>query len=448
MKIDNENKNLIRKIIGRRGIYPTRWYSNNDNQFAHSLLPTSGQKAVYQPYVLANNSILLFSGEIWSFDRSKSDTIELSKLILSEEINTIYKKIDGNYAIVLYDQVNDRITFFTDKLGEQPLHYYQDDDGLIISSEIKCLTILDIPFNKVKHVIPGNIYNYKSKKLSLHPIIKFHSSNKKKDYDIDELRKIISNSVKTQCKSCQQEVAILLSGGIDSTIIAYEALNYGIKKAFTVAISEESVDAKNASKIAKYLGLDWELVVAEPESPEYAIFLSEVSNRSIIEEITMHIALAKHIQMKNIRILLTGIGADELFIGYYHLFGRIHASELQNHLLTTHYKLDLRAMNKTYLSYGIEIRNPFLAQEILDFVCQIDYSELIGPKKILKYPLRQTYKEILQNYHKEKILIARESMGVKKHFQEKLGDSPYIYRKLIKEIFKRKSIIKYITNGG
>ena len=141
----------------------------------------------------------------------------------------------------------------------------------------------------------------------------------------------------------------------------------------------------------------------------------------------MHAVLAAELARAEVRVVLTGSGADELFIGYGHLLGRVHASELQRRLLSTYYRYDLRASNKLFMGYGIEPRNPFLARQVVSYAVRMSASLLLGPGRVLKYPLRHAYAEVLLDPRAPK-LIARETMGAKAIFQKKLGSSPYVYR--------------------
>ena len=89
------------------------------------------------------------------------------------------------------------------------------------------------------------------------------------------------------------------------------------------------------------LGLDWTLVITEPLEPEIAIVTGETSNRSIVEEISVQVRLLKILDRAGWPIVLTGTGADEVFVGYTHLFGRVRVTEMQQRFVSSHYRFDL-----------------------------------------------------------------------------------------------------------
>ena len=158
--------------------------------------------------------------------------------------------------------------------------------------------------------------------------------------------------------------------------------------------------------------------------------------RFIVEELSLHSKLAAHLSAKNIRVLLTGCGADELFIGYKHLLGRLPHQELQLRFLSSYYRFDLRAFNKLYAGFAIELRHPFLWWPLISYATCMHHKLLIGPKRIMKWPLRRAYAERLpQEVTYKPKAIARESMGAKDFFRKIYGESPYRYRPIFRETF-------------
>ena len=85
---------------------------------------------------------------------------------------------------------------------------------------------------------------------------------------------------------------------------------------------------------------------------------------------------------------------------------------------------------------AIEIRNPFLSSQLLDYVQILDVdSLLIGKHREMKLALRLAYAPILGEITSQPKLIARETMGAKQYFMTKSGNSPMVYRNRWKEIF-------------
>jgi asparagine synthetase B (glutamine-hydrolysing) len=268
------------------------------------------------------------------------------------------------------------------------------------------------------------------------PYLKNGSGTKNAGFSRNVLRERIAEAVRIQAaaRDPRHAVAVLLSGGIDSTIVAFEAARSGVRQAFTVAVDPRTPDAQQARSVARELGLDWELITAKPVAPMSAIACGEIANRSIVEELCMHVHLAARLQTLGIHIALTGCGADELFIGYGHLLGRLPHDVLQERFLSSYYRFDLRAFNKLYGGYQVEIRNPFLYSRVVEYARTIPSTVLIGPRRALKWPLREAYRDVLGSTALQPKLIARETMGVKALFAKRFGPSPYIYRSILKAL--------------
>ena len=202
-------------------------------------------------------------------------------------------------------------------------------------------------------------------------------------------------------------------------------------------MSEHDTDAVDAKFAAHELGVELTSVIAKPAPIRRTIAQAEHANRSIVEELTLHSVLAARLNKKGIRVLLTGCGADELFLGYKHLLGRVPHNELQQQFLSSYYRFDLRAFNKLYGGFALELRHPFLSQSVVSYATRIPHELLLGPKKIMKWPLRRAYSPILSSKITLKPKhIARESMGARQHFREKYGESPYCYRPVFREVFQ------------
>jgi asparagine synthetase B (glutamine-hydrolysing) len=175
-------------------------------------------------------------------------------------------------------------------------------------------------------------------------------------------------------------------------------------------------------------------VITEPLEPEIGIVTGETSNRSIVEEISVQVRLLRILARSGVHIVLTGTGADEVFVGYTHLFGRTHPTEMQQRFVSSHYRFDLRAFNKAAMGFGVEPRNPFLHRDVVDFARHLHADVLIGPRREMKWPLRLAYADILAHAKRAGKLVARETMGAKSWFATRLPSSPLIFRERFGDI--------------
>jgi asparagine synthase (glutamine-hydrolysing) len=341
--------------------------------------------------------------------------------------------LHGTWAVVLWDARTDAVTFATDRFGEQPLHYALYDDHLYLGSEIKFLVAAGVPLRLALHVQPDREYHFQKKQLSIVTRPSWQPTNRWHSFDSGRLRRRIERAVASQVQAVdQQRVAVLLSGGVDSTIVAYEAAKSGVRQAWTVAVDESAADAIAASLVAKRLGLDWTLLLAPPAQPELGVVTGETANRSIVEELCLQIHLMQELARAGVRVVLTGTGADEVFLGYAHLLGRVHVTELQKRFVCTHYRYDLRAFNKLAMGFAVEPRNPMLSHHVTDYARHLHGQVLLGPRRVLKWPLRRAYRDILEHTSGKGKLIARETMGAKQVFAKRFFDDPLAYRSFLR----------------
>lgn len=419
----------LERILCRRGTEPVRWHQGpNGYWYGHCLLPLRGPTPLSQP-IVDSNGVFLFTGELWDLDRGESDTLVLLDRYRAVGFNHLAEAIHGTWAAAVWDSRGDSLRFGTDRFGEQPLHYAVHEAHLYIGSEIKLLVAAGVPLKCIRHAEPQKTYCYRNGLLRefCRPVWK--SQNRWRSFDPVRLRRRIAAGVSSQIQAADgRRVAVMLSGGIDSTIVAFEAAQAGVREAWTIAVDETAPDAIAARLIAERLRLDWTLILCEPADPGVGMVIGEVANRSIVEELSLHVRLFQELSRAGVRIVLTGTGADELFVGYSHLLGRVHVTELQQRFVTTHYRYDLRALNKAAMGFCVEPRNPMLYFRVAEYARQLHADVLLGPRREMKWPLRVAYREILDHTIGEPKRIARETMGAKQWFLRRYGDDPLLFR--------------------
>ena len=111
-------------------------------------------------------------------------------------------------------------------------------------------------------------------------------------------------------------------------------------------------------------------------------------------------------------------------------------NDIQRRFIENYDKMDLRILNKVYMSNAIEVRNPFLTKHLAEFCLGLDVKEcLIGDKRIMKKALRDSYSDRIDSAKNTK-LIARETMGIKGYYEGLYGkDNPRLYYPRFEHIF-------------
>ena len=308
-----------------------------------------------QPFVNEKLGLVItYNGEIYNFQEIRSRLVSAGYSFHSHSDTEVLlyaydhygidflKHLQGMFAFCLFDHKRNVAILARDPAGEKPLYYYLDSGRLIFSSEIKTFHAfseidLTIDIESVKsffalQYIPGphTIYSHIRKlppghalEISLeHWQIRETSFWSFENIPLassapEEIDALLSESVRHRLIA-DVEVGLLLSGGIDSALLASYAHRNGSKlRVFTASFEEENLDElKYAQQVANFFGLQQIVVTGGQVTPE------------IFDEVIFHgdeplgdpacvptFLLAREVS-KHVKVVLSGEGADELFWGY------------------------------------------------------------------------------------------------------------------------------------
>ena len=334
-----------------RGPDKTNIFSYENYYFGFNLLSiNSNRETEIQPKV-SERYILLFNGEIYNTKKLiiefkmkgnfNSDTdilFELIKMLGAEFI----EYIDGMYSIVLFDKYEKKYFLFRDRFGTKPLFYYFDGNKFYFSSSLTSLSknILSINLEINKKSLNNYInfgYNFgdqtllsKINQVDNSQVIIFDDKKKKlkskkftskptsiKNYE--NFRSTICNSFESK-----HNVALLLSGGIDSNILFKEHLIFSKEKTTTFSTKFSNVEDKYNEDffIAKNQSSKNNVKFEEIEIDNNMFLDNLEESYKSLEQPILNIGIPiyyisfKKIRSKNFRSVIAGDGGDELFFGY------------------------------------------------------------------------------------------------------------------------------------
>jgi asparagine synthase (glutamine-hydrolysing) len=359
---------------------------------------------------------------------------------------------DGFWAIVLVDTNKREVYAFTDPLGKKCL--YKNDRGEVCS-EIKGLYEKDefmnldrsffsgiikfgylptnqTPYDNIKKLDPNKFYRWSLdhpiKMEVSDPYYNFNSFDQGLvDYEqrMDWLWNKMESSVQARLLSKNYPTSLLLSGGLDSSIIAGLLLKLGADVDFySISNGEDERYVKDCEYYwnveSKRLKYDIDLESEEGKKGLIDIYKtwneSPVDMGSVVPQYHLFDAIKKG---SNTRIVISGDGADELFGGY----RRINEYDSQQsdifHELTSYH---LPRLDKLSMAHTLELRSPFLNHDIVRFALSLPLEERIN-KKILK----DTFKGLVPDS-----VIERSKLALK---NTKIVEDQIAYRKEIVKLF-------------
>ena len=384
-----------------------------------------------QPYTLKDDErtiVFICNGEIYNYKKliknynlpidTKSDCMTIPQLYMKLTYNDFLElfidEIKGEFSFLLFEFDNQnklhKLVVGRDAIGVRPLYYSKptiENQSLIFSSEIKGCSSYE---HEVIEYPPGNImsYNFENDKLVLKPFM-FNFNNLYTDYRtkylseyelLNNVKNSVNNSIERRLDS-DQPIAFLLSGGVDSSLIASLGARLSDKKIRTFCCGmKDGSDLKYARLVADYIGSEHtEVIFTEDEALEAindVIYTTETWDTTTIRASVGQYLISKYIsQNTDAKVLFVGEGPDEVCSSY--LFNYyapdpelIHPTAI-DYVNEIHY-YDIKRCDRCISRWGLEARVALLDPEFIEAYWNIPSKER-HPKTrgIEKWWLRQAF---------------------------------------------------------
>ncbi len=326
------------------------------------------------------------------------------------------EELDGIFAFALYDEENDCFLIARDSIGVIPLYMGYDDNGRIyVASELKAL---EGYCSKYEPFLPGHYYDSKTGRLVRWYKRDWEQYDNVKDNnaDISELRDALCSAVQRQLMS-DVPYGVLLSGGLDSSIVSAVARQYAAKRvetdntgdawwprlhSFAVGL-KGAPDLDAARKVAEYIGTvhhEIHFTIQEGiDALRDVIYYIETYDVTTVRASTPMYLLARVIKSMGIKMVLSGEGADEIFGGYLYFHKAPDARAFHEECVRKIGKLhlyDCLRANKALSAWGVEGRVPFLDKVFMDVAMRINpEAKMAKNGKMEKWILRKAFEDRL-----------------------------------------------------
>ncbi|MFA6171568.1 MAG: asparagine synthase (glutamine-hydrolyzing) [Patescibacteria group bacterium] len=347
------------RSISYRGPDDEGFFTDNNVGLGHrrlSILDLS--PAGHQPMASeAGDVIIVFNGEIYNFRelgekikvrhdfKSQTDTEVI--LHLYEEIGEkVFTEIQGMFALAIYDRRKGKIILARDRMGKKPLYWFIAGRSLIFGSEIKALmkhplfkkeldlaslskylTYEYVPtpktiFSNTQKLKPGHFLSWNGKELKTEKFweVEFGRAPVKDFKDgLIKLDQALNQAVSARMIS-DVPLGVFLSGGIDSSAIAYYAQKNSSSKikTFTISFKEESFgEARFARQVARHLGTDHhEKEFSHNDCLELLPRIARLLDEPLADPSILPTFILSGFTRERASVALGGDGGDELFLGY------------------------------------------------------------------------------------------------------------------------------------
>lgn len=355
--------NMLERIQHRGPDAMGKWYNKNI-ALGHTRLSIIDLSTNANQPMIKDGLVIVYNGEVYNFLQLKSelkkDGIQFKTTSDTEVVLELFRKykeksfnkLRGMFAFAIYNISKKEMFIVRDHFGIKPLYFYRRNDKLVFSSELKAF--LDVPdFKKeinMKSLISSvnyywiygnesiykNVYklppahymkiNLNNNNISIKKFweLKYTFNNyKEKDY-IEGLADVLEKSIKLHLIS-DVPVGAFLSGGLDSSIITAIAKKYNPDiSSYTMSLNKKDMKVEKmpddnlyASMLAKKLNLNHHDIPLKPDILNLLDKIVYFLDEPIGDPAAINTYLISKLARDNgIKVLLSGMGADEIFGGY------------------------------------------------------------------------------------------------------------------------------------
>ena len=386
--------------------------------------PSSGKQPLFSS---DGKQVLAVNGEIYNhkqiraafvgkYDFKTESDCEVILALYRERGIQFLENLSGIFAFALYDEENDDFFIARDPIGVIPLYIGYDEDGKVYcASELKAL---EGYCERYEPFLPGHYYcgsegvmkKWYYRDWNSYDAVRNNSSS------VQDVHDALENAVKRQLM-CDVPYGVLLSGGLDSSIVSAIAKKYAARRVETDCIQDAwwprlhsfavglkgSPDLVKAREVADYIGTvhhEINYTIQEGlDAVRDVIYFIETYDVTTVRASTPMYLLARVIKSMGIKMVLSGEGADEIFGGYLYFHKAPNAKALHEETVRKISKLylyDCLRANKSLSAWGIEGRVPFLDKEFLDVAMRLNpVAKMCTGTTIEKKILREAFMDML-----------------------------------------------------
>lgn len=387
-------------------------YSNGEQAIGigHVRLPIQGLGRVGDQPIFIGDHVFAFVGEFLNYKEkepmAKTDGPTAARAYL-EEGPIGLSRFDGFWSMVHFDKERGVLRVIQDPIGKKPTYFHVSGEGLIISSELKGLMAVHefeddelnlsatlkfgycpdntTPLKSVRRIPGGCVleYSIRDNSICIWPYVLIEP-------EAGNLRELMTTAVRNRLVS-DVPVSLLLSGGLDSTIV------YQLTKELTTDFTVFHVDNEEAEYL-NYLDFpsSVKVIPVSLDNPtDLGTILRANEGPSDMGSVIPQYELAKAIRRHGLDVAISGDGADELFGGYK------RASEYDSQYSDIFHELPsyhLPRLDKLMMAHTIELRCPFLSIPVIQHAMTIPHRH-----RTCKQVLKEVFADIVPKAIRDRV---------------------------------------------
>jgi asparagine synthase (glutamine-hydrolysing) len=386
------------EILKHRG--PDTSNIRNNGNFALGVCAGGLSPARGDGFAMQDEVSVVFDGEIYNSRSDDQSDADVVLELYSKYGMAFASHLEGVFACAVYDGKD--VILARGPVGVRPLYVGHLEDGTVcFASELKALSgVVD----NVWEMYPSTTYScvHGTGGYEVHlPDVSIPDSP---EAAAAKLRECMLNSVKKRLDDGAVG-ACLLSGGLDSSIIAAAVKYLGVDMPVVTVGIEGAQDVENAEIMAKHLGMKHEVHIFDAKEIEEmvpkAVWVLESFDEDCVSGAISNL-FASRLASNFTNCILSGEGGDELFGGY-HLLKDL-ATDLDRHLMMKKlvaiaYNTAVQRLDRAMMGNGINYRTPFIDPEVVAFSSHIPVQWKIHPEPggtpIEKWILREAFRDLL-----------------------------------------------------
>lgn len=395
---------------------PHNEHSNDNVAMRFSRLEINGGKGAKQPFVDGNH-IFVCNGEIYNYKElditETSDCRALFKTLKNNNPLDVVKAVaHTEFAFCYWNGFE--LWAARDPVGVRPLFYTRvsKTGGILFASEAKALAP-----RKARIFPPGHIYCSATDSFTCYsPLMWAPPPTLEYTKPQLDLKNALIQAVLDRVQVTERPVAFLLSGGLDSSLVASIACTHAssLQDVYTFTIGKaDSPDVQAAQMVSQHLEtlctqkgkkyththVEFDFELGFNLIPKIIYDIESYDTTTIRASVPMWLLcdyISKHTPCK---VVLSGEGADELLAGYKYFQGASSASELFYECVRRVQKLhqfDVLRADRCTASHGLEVRVPFLDKRVVDACMAVHpLHKMVTIEKMEKSVLREVFQEYL-----------------------------------------------------